>query len=86
MTSGLEGAWTTNPTKWDNGYFEMLFNHDWELQKSPAGAWQWEPVNISEEDKPFDATNPSKRNNPIMTDADMAMKMDPVYREICSKV
>ena len=85
VTSGLEGAWTTNPTKWDNGYFEMLFNHDWELQKSPAGAWQWEPVNISEEDKPIDATNPSKRNNPIMTDADMAMKMDPVYREICLK-
>ena len=85
VTSGLEGAWTTNPTKWDNGYFEMLFNHDWELQKSPAGAWQWEPVNISEEDKPIDATNPSKRNNPIMTDADMAMKMDPIYKEICLK-
>jgi catalase-peroxidase len=85
VTSGLEGAWTTNPTKWDNGYFEMLFNHEWELQKSPAGAWQWEPVNISEEDKPIDATNPSVRNNPIMTDADMAMKMDPIYKEICLK-
>ena len=85
VTSGLEGAWTTNPTKWDNGYFEMLFNHEWELQKSPAGAWQWEPVNISEENKPIDATNPSIKNNPIMTDADMAMKMDPIYREICLK-
>ncbi len=85
VTSGLEGAWTTNPTKWDNGYFEMLFNHEWELQKSPAGAWQWEPVDILEENKPIDAANPSTRNNPIMTDADMAMKMDPVYREICLK-
>ena len=85
VTSGLEGAWTTNPTKWDNGYFEMLFNHEWELQKSPAGAWQWEPVDISEENKPIDAANPSVRKNPIMTDADMAMKMDPIYREICLK-
>ncbi|MDA0885816.1 MAG: catalase/peroxidase HPI [Bacteroidetes bacterium] len=85
VTSGLEGAWTTNPTKWDNGYFEMLFNHEWELQKSPAGAWQWEPVNILEENKPIDAANPSIRKNPIMTDADMAMKMDPIYREICLK-
>ena len=85
VTSGLEGAWTTNPTKWDNGYFEMLFNHDWELKKSPAGASQWEPVDILEEDKPVDATNPSIRKNPIMTDADMAMKMDPIYNEICTK-
>ncbi|MFL2636702.1 MAG: catalase/peroxidase HPI [Flavobacteriaceae bacterium] len=85
VTSGLEGAWTTNPTKWDNGYFEMLFNHDWELRKSPAGAWQWEPINIKEEDKPIDAMDPNKRNNPIMTDADMAMKMDPIYKEICLK-
>ena len=85
VTSGLEGAWTTNPTKWDNGYFEMLFNHEWEIQKSPAGAWQWEPVDILEENKPIDAANPSVRKNPIMTDADMAMKMDPIYREICLK-
>jgi catalase-peroxidase len=85
ITSGLEGAWTTNPTKWDNGYFEMLFNHDWELKKSPAGAWQWEPVSINEEDKPIDAVNPTLRNNPIMTDADMAMKMDPIYKDICLK-
>ena len=85
VTSGLEGAWTTNPTKWDNGYFEMLFNHEWELKKSPAGAWQWEPINIKEEDKPVDAMDPNKRKNPIMTDADMAMKMDPIYKEICLK-
>ena len=85
VTSGLEGAWTTNPTKWDNGYFDMLFNHDWELKKSPAGASQWEPVDILEEDKPIDATDPSVRKNPIMTDADMAMKMDPIYNEICTK-
>jgi len=85
VTSGLEGAWTTNPTKWDNGYFDMLFNHDWELKKSPAGASQWEPVDILEEEKPVDATNPSIRKNPIMTDADMAMKMDPIYNEICTK-
>jgi len=85
VTSGLEGAWTTNPTKWDNGYFDMLFNHDWELKKSPAGAWQWEPVDILEEDKPVNASNPSIRNNPIMTDADMAMKMDPIYNEICTR-
>ena len=83
ITSGLEGAWTTNPTTWDNGYFEMLFNHSWELQKSPTGAWQWEPTDIAQEDMPIDASNPSKRNNPIMTDADMAMKMDPIYKEIC---
>ncbi len=85
VTSGLEGAWTTNPTKWDNGYFDMLFNHDWELKKSPAGAWQWEPVDILEEDKPVDASNPSIRKTPIMTDADMAMKMDPIYNEICAR-
>ena len=85
VTSGLEGAWTTHPTKWDNGYFEMLFNHEWELRKSPAGAWQWEPVNIKEEDKPIDAHNPNARQNPIMTDADMALKVDPEYRKISEK-
>ncbi len=82
VTSGLEGAWTSNPTKWDNGFFEMLFGHEWELRRSPAGAQQWEPVNIREEDRPLDATDPTKRHNPMMTDADMAMKVDPVYREI----
>lgn len=85
VTSGLEGAWTTNPTQWDNGYFDLLFKYDWELKKSPAGAWQWEPVNIAEEDKPLDAHDPTKRQNPIMTDADMAMKMDPEYRKISER-
>ena len=85
VSSGLEGAWTTHPTQWDNGYFELLFKYDWELKKSPAGAWQWEPINIAEEDKPVDAENPALRHNPIMTDADMAMKMDPAYRKICER-
>ncbi|PKG52211.1 catalase/peroxidase HPI [Halomonas sp. MES3-P3E] len=85
VTSGIEGAWTTNPTKFDMGYFDLLFGHEWELRKSPAGAHQWEPINIKEEDKPVDASDPSIRHNPIMTDADMAMKMDPTYRAICEK-
>ena len=85
VTSGLEGAWTTNPTKWDGGFFEMLFKHEWELRKSPAGAWQWEPVSIEEEDKPVDVEDSSIRHNPMMTDADMAMKMDPIYKEISKK-
>ncbi len=85
VTSGLEGAWTSNPIKFDNGYFDMLLGHEWELKKSPAGAWQWEPVDIKEEDKPVDAEDPSVRHNPIMTDADMAMKMDPIYREISER-
>lgn len=85
VTSGLEGAWTTQPTQFDMGYFELLFGHEWEQKKSPAGAWQWEPVDIREEDKPVDADDPMVRHNPIMTDADMAMKMDPTYRQICEK-
>ncbi|MHC8470629.1 catalase/peroxidase HPI [Plesiomonas shigelloides] len=85
VSSGLEGAWTTHPTKWDNGYFELLLNYDWQLAKSPAGAWQWEPINIKEEDKPVDVEDPSIRYNPIMTDADMAMKMDPEYRKISER-
>jgi len=85
VSSGIEGAWTTNPTQWDNGYFHLLLNHDWELKKSPAGAWQWEPVNIKEEDKPVDVEDPTIRYNPIMTDADMAMKVDPVYRQIAER-
>lgn len=85
VTSGIEGAWTTHPTKWDGGYFHLLLNHEWELRKSPAGAWQWEPVSIKEEDKPVDVEDPSIRHNPIMTDADMAMKMDPIYRPIIEK-
>ena len=85
VTSGIEGAWTTHPTRWDNGYFEMLLNYEWESKKSPAGAWQWEPVNIKEEDMPVDVEDPSIRCKPIMTDADMAMKMDPVYRKISER-
>ena len=85
VTSGLEGAWTTHPTKWDNGFFEMLFNHDWELRKSPAGAWQWEPKSIKEEDMPVDVEDMTTRHNPMMTDADMAMKVDPIYKEISLK-
>ena len=85
VTSGIEGAWTTAPTKWDNGYFEMLFNHEWELRKSPAGAWQWEPVSINEEDMPVDVEDMKTRLNPIMTDADMSMKEDPIYKEISLK-
>jgi catalase-peroxidase len=85
VTSGIEGAWTTNPTQWDNGYFSMLLNHEWALEKSPAGAWQWQPVDIKEEDKPVDVEDSSIRTIPIMTDADMAMKMDPAYREISER-
>ncbi len=85
VVSGIEGAWTTNPTKWDNGYLYLLLNYDWELKKSPAGAHQYEPVNIKEEDKPVDVEDASIRLNPIMTDADMAMKVDPIYREYCEK-
>ena len=85
VTSGLEGAWTTHPTQFDMGFFEMLFGHEWELRKSPAGAFQWEPINIREEDKPVDASDPSIRHSPMMTDADMAMKVDPIYNAICQK-
>jgi catalase-peroxidase len=85
VTSGIEGAWTTNPTQWDNGYFQLLLNHDWKLVKSPAGAWQYEPIGIREEDKPVDVEDPSIRRMPMMTDADMAMKVDPAYRAISEK-
>jgi catalase-peroxidase len=85
ITSGIEGAWTTHPTQWDNGYFSMLLNHEWELKKSPAGAWQWQPINIKEEHKPVDVEDATTRQTPIMTDADMAMKMDPAYREISER-
>ncbi|MGM0433867.1 MAG: catalase/peroxidase HPI [Pseudomonadota bacterium] len=85
VTSGLEGAWTTHPTQWDHGYLEMLFNHEWENVKSPAGANQWQPVDIKEEDKPVDPEDPSVRVMPMMTDADMAMKVDPGFREISEK-
>ncbi|WP_373332846.1 catalase/peroxidase HPI [Vibrio porteresiae] len=85
VTSGIEGAWTTNPTQWDNGYFYLLLNYEWASTKSPAGAWQWEPINIKEADKPADVEDPAIKRNPIMTDADMALKMDPEYRKIADK-
>ncbi len=85
VTSGLEGAWTSHPTQWDNGYFDMLLNHEWKLNKSPAGAWQWEPVDLDEADFPADVEDASIKSNVIMTDADMAMKMDPEYRKISEK-
>ncbi len=85
ITSGLEGAWTTEPTKWDNGYLKLLLGYEWELTKSPAGASQWQPIDIKEEDKPVDVEDPSIRCMPMMTDADMAMKVDPIYRKICEK-
>ena len=85
VTSGIEGAWTTHPTKWDAGYFELLFKYEWELKKSPAGANQWEPINIAEEDKPVDVEDSSIRYNPMMTDADMAMIKDPIYLEISKR-
>ena len=85
VVSGLEGAWTTEPTKWDNGFFEMLFKHEWHLVKSPAGASQWEPISIAEQDKPVDVEDPSIRLNPMMTDADMALKVDPIYRAISER-
>jgi catalase-peroxidase len=85
VTSGIEGAWTAHPTKWDNGYFHQLFSYEWELKKSPAGAWQWEPINIKEEDKPSDVEDPSIKYNSIMTEADMAMIKDPDYRKISER-
>ncbi|OOY25701.1 catalase/peroxidase HPI [Thioclava sediminum] len=85
ITGGPEGAWTTNPLEFDMGYFEMLFGHEWEVTQSPAGAKQWKPVDIAEEDMPLDTSDPSQRRMPMMTDADMAMKVDPIYNEICQK-
>ncbi|WP_323896328.1 catalase/peroxidase HPI [Aeromonas allosaccharophila] len=85
VTSGIEGAWTTHPTQWDNGYFDLLFKYDWWLQKSPAGAHQWQPINIAEEDMPVDVEDPSIRCKPMMTDADMALKFDPAYRKIAER-
>ncbi|WP_299438943.1 catalase/peroxidase HPI [uncultured Rhodospira sp.] len=82
ITSGLEGAWTPNPIKWDNGYFDMLFGYEWELTKSPAGAWQWQPKDVKDEDLAPAAHDPSKRVPTMMTTADMAMKMDPIYEPI----
>jgi catalase-peroxidase len=85
VSSGIEGAWTTHPTRWDNGYFDLLLKYEWELVKSPAGAWQWSPIGIAEEDMPVDVEDPSIRRMPMMTDADMAMIKDPIYREISKR-
>jgi len=85
VTSGIEGAWTTHPTKWDNGYFHLLFKYEWQLTKSPAGAWQWEPIDIEEADMPVDVEDPTIKLKPMMTDADMAMIKDPAYREISER-
>ena len=85
VVSGLEGAWTTHPDKWDNEFLYLLFTYEWEKTVSPAGAKQWEPINIKEEDKPVDAHNPNVRRNPMMTDADMALKFDPEYRKIAER-
>ncbi len=85
VVSGLEGAWTTNPTQWDNGFFKMLFGHEWHLVKTPAGATQWAPVQIAEADMPADVEDPSIKTMPMMTDADMALRVDPAYREISLK-
>lgn len=85
VSSGLEGAWTTHPNRWNHDYFHLLLDYEWGLEKSPAGAFQWEPIDIKEEDKPFDAQIPGVRRNPMMTDADMALKMDPEYKKIAEK-
>ena len=88
VTSGIEGAWTTHPMKWNTGtggYFDLLLRYDWWLQKSPAGAWQWEPIGIKEEDMPVDVEDPTVRCKPMMTDADMAMRFDPEYRKIAER-
>jgi len=85
VTSGIEGAWTPHPTQWDNGYFHMLFDYEWELKKSPAGAWQWEPVDLKDEDQLADVEQSGGTTRLIMTDADMAMIKDPAYRAISEK-
>lgn len=85
FTSGIEGAWTKNPTQWDMGYFDYLFDWEWELTKSPAGANQWKPIDMPESEMPRDPSDPDKTQMPMMTDADMAMKVDPIYNEICQK-
>jgi catalase-peroxidase len=85
ISSGIEGAWTPKPTQWDMGYFDMLFGYDWNLVKSPAGAWQWVPVNPKEEDLAPAAHDPSKQVTTIMTTADLALRMDPIYRPIAER-
>lgn len=84
-TSGIEGAWTANPIKWDNGYFDLLFGYDWNLTKSPAGAWIWEPAGVTEEDMAPQAHDATKKVKTMMTTADMAMRMDPIYGPISKR-
>lgn len=81
-TSGIEGAWKPNPTKWDNGYFDTLFGYEWELVKSPAGAWQWLAKDVKDEHLIPDAHDPSKQHRPMMTTADMSLRLDPIYEPI----
>lgn len=85
VTSGLEGAWTTTPDRWNHSYLKLLFKYDWGLVKSPAGAFQWEPVEIDEEDMPVDAADPTIKRKPMMTDADMALRYDPKYKVIAQR-
>jgi len=85
ITSGIEGAWKPNPTTWDNGYFDMLFGYEWELSKSPAGAWQWHPKNCKPEHLIPDAHDPSKKSPPMMTTADLSLRFDPAYEKISRK-
>ena len=85
VTSGIEGSWTTTPTQWDDDYFRLLFKYEWELTKSPAGAWQWEPVDCEEADMVASVADPAVKVRPIMTDADMALKVDPEYRKISER-
>lgn len=85
ISSGIEGAWTSNPIKWDNGYFDLLFGYDWNLVKSPAGAYQWVPVSPDEKDLAPAAHDPSKKVTTIMTTADLSLRMDPVYKPIAKR-
>ena len=85
ITSGLEGAWTPTPTQWDNSFLELLFKYDWNLEKSPGGAWQWVAVNPDPEDMVPDAHDPSKKHKPIMLTTDLAMRMDPIYGPIARR-
>jgi catalase-peroxidase len=85
ITSGIEGPWTTNPIQWDMGYLELLFKYEWECKKSPAGAWQWHPINCDEKDMVPQVDGSGQKVLPMMTTADMSLKVDPKYRKICNR-
>ena len=85
ITSGIEGPWTTNPIKWDMGYLELFFKYEWECKKSPAGAWQWHPINRAEEDMVPQVDGSDVKVLPMMTTADMSLKVDPKYKLICER-